>query len=328
MSELTPPYLLAGSWVNMVFYGTEIVLSGFYLLNSRPSAFFRWSLVVALCIDSACTGITYSRSELGITSRSVRQLWTLPATILCTYHAAMVEQVFFTHRYWQITRNKVVTTLISVLLVSHVVFAWILAISLCVNPFPDIFNLSLTTTAATLCAGTDLFIACIMFHTMRSIRSTYEATQSLLRRISIQSVACGFSTSIFTIIMLSLLVTHNLNQFTLIFDVLGRLYTLTILINYIMLRKPLASMSSVTSASVSRTGRTRSIAFGPMNTLQTFTIPMELTTINEHNSVQNLEEPEEQSKVDRILAENSSSNPSSSRSRSQHQPSVKYFSNP
>lgn len=35
---------------------------------------------------------------------------------------------------------------------------------------------------------------------------------SLLQRISIQSVACGFTTSIFTILMLSLLVTHCLNR--------------------------------------------------------------------------------------------------------------------
>lgn len=83
--------------------------------------------------------------------------------------------------------------------------------------------------------------------------------------------------------MLALLVTHNLNReldwfdcvkcvlnifsaFTVIFDVLGRLYTLTALINFIMLRKPVATMSAATrSASVGIADRARSIVFGPMS---------------------------------------------------------------
>ncbi|KAJ4477858.1 hypothetical protein C8J55DRAFT_561432 [Lentinula edodes] len=229
MSNLTPSSLLAGSWVNMILYGTEVVLGGFYLLNSRPNVFFRWSLAISLCIDTMCTGV--------------------------------------------------------------VAFAWVLGIGLIRDPVVSQYGLNLTITAATLCAATDLLIAVTMFHTMRTIKTTYTATQSLLRRISIQSVACGSTTSVFTIIMVSLLVTHNLEPFTVIFDILGRLYTLTILINYISLRKPMALASTAAAGSEQRQSRSRShsIVFGAAQLARSFTVPVELSTIDETNSIQDLQ---------------------------------------
>ncbi|KAJ4485357.1 hypothetical protein J3R30DRAFT_1346682 [Lentinula aciculospora] len=295
MSNLTASSLLAGSWVNMVLYGTELVLSAFYLINSRPNAFFRWSLAISLCIDTVCTGVVCYNVYLYLILEpealtSERQPWTLPATILCTYHAALVEQVFFTYRYWQITRNKFITSLICAITAAHVALAWVLGIGLIMNPVVSQHGLNLTIIAATLCAATDLLIAITMFHTMRTIKTTYTATQSLLRRISIQSVACGSTTSIFTIIMVSLLVTHNLEPFTVIFDILGRLYTLTILINYISLRKPIAH---ATTGSTQRQPRSRShsFAFGATHTPRSFTVPVELSTINETDSIRDLRSP-------------------------------------
>ncbi|KAJ3757266.1 hypothetical protein EV360DRAFT_84177 [Lentinula raphanica] len=217
MSNLSASSLLAGSWVNMLLYGTELVLGGFYLINARSNVFFRWTLASSLCIDTICTAVVCYNVYLYLILEpqaltSDVQPWTLPATILCTYHAALVEQVFFTYRYWQITRNKLVTLLIVTITASHVAFAWVLGVGLIINPVVSQSGLNLTIVAATLCAATDLLIAITTFHTMRAIKTTFSATQSLLRRISIQSVACGSTTSIFTIIMVSLLVTHNLER--------------------------------------------------------------------------------------------------------------------
>ncbi|KIK66104.1 hypothetical protein GYMLUDRAFT_958437 [Collybiopsis luxurians FD-317 M1] len=284
MSDLADAFILSASWVNMMFYGTELVLCGFYFLKSRPRGFYRWSLISALTIDTACTGIIcydvyYSLVVNPQVLITVGQPWMLPAIILCTYHVAMVEQVFFTYRYWQLTRKKIITMMVSALLFSHVAFAWILGIVLMVNPRVTTFSLDLTTIAATLCAATDLVIAVVMFRAMRSINTTYTATKNLLHRISIQSVACGVTTSISTIVMLSLLVTHNLNPFVLVFYSLGRLYTLTILVNYIMLRKPVAQ-AKTTNGDPSST-RSRAMVFRGIDIPRTFTVPMELSVIQE-----------------------------------------------
>ncbi|KAF9068481.1 hypothetical protein BDP27DRAFT_1327108 [Rhodocollybia butyracea] len=266
MSNLTQSYLLAGSWLNMLFYGTEIVLG-------------------ALLIDTVCTAVVCYNAYFYIvlspeSLESFIQPWTLPVTILCTYHAAVVEQVFFIRRFWQITRNKLVTFLSCFLLIAHISFAWILVIDLLAVSAVTVFNLNLTIIAASLCAATDLFIAVVMFHTMSRIKTTYTATQSLLRRISMQSMACGFTTSATTVVMLALLVTHNLQPFTVIFDILGRLYTLTILFNYLVLRKPLANVTDPSGVPTT-IERSQPIIFGPMSTSQAFTVPtMELTSIN------------------------------------------------
>ncbi|KAH7881473.1 uncharacterized protein C8R40DRAFT_45965 [Lentinula edodes] len=227
--------------------------------NLTPSSLLAGSwvnmilLAISLCIDTVCTGVVCYNVYL--------YLILEPG-----------EQVFFTYRYWRITHNKFITLLISTITASHVAFAWVLGIGLIRDPVVSQSGLNLTIIAATLCAATDLLIAVIMFHTMRTIKTTYTATQSLLRRISIQSVACGSTTSVFTIIMVSLLVTHNLEPFTVIFDILGRLYTLTILINYISLRKPMAHASAAAGGSEQRQSRSRShsIVFGAARRLSHF----------------------------------------------------------
>ncbi|KAJ3751210.1 hypothetical protein DFH05DRAFT_169653 [Lentinula detonsa] len=313
MSNLSASSLLAGSWVNMMLYGTELALGGFYLINSRHNVFFRWSLAISLCIDTVCTGVVCYNVYLylilepkALTSES--QPWTLPATILCTYHAALVEQVFFTYRYWQITHNKFVTLSISTLTAS---------------------GINLTIITATLCAATDLLIAITTFHTMRTIKTTFSATQSLLRRISIQSVACGSTTSIFTIIMVSLLVTHNLEPFTVIFDILGRLYTLTILMNYICLRKSIAHATTAIAGSTQRQSRSHSIAFGAAHVPRSFTVPVGLSTIDETHSIHDLRSPPP-SKINNHSESDSSgfSRPQKSYSKSfiRHPSSIEYLS--
>jgi hypothetical protein len=285
MSIVSVTYALTGSWTNLLFYGFELVLSGFYFHRSKPSGFFLWTLAASLFIDTVFTGLLcYSLYfELVVSGGVVagQPYWTLSAMILCNYHAAMLEQIFFTHRYWQITHNKVVTGMILTLVTAHMVFAWALGIYLYLVPGITPLSENFTIVAATLCAATDTFIALVTFHTMRTItgRTTYSATQSLLHRISVQCVVCGFTTAIWTIIVLLLLVTGNPNPFALVFDVLGRIYTLTILVNYMVVRKAVtrASTNGDDSSSV-RTPRTSLTSASNMP--QTFTVPTELSTIH------------------------------------------------
>ncbi|KAF5382874.1 hypothetical protein D9757_007283 [Collybiopsis confluens] len=294
MSGLSQTYALAASWVNMLFFGAEVVLAGSYFVKSPPTGFSRWSLLTALAIDTACTTIVcyyvyYSVMVDPEILISIKQPWMLPAVILCTYHAAMVEQVFFTHRYWQITQKKITTCIASFLIFLHVAFAWILGIGLILVPRVTIFGLDLTTITAIICAATDVFITVVMFRAMRSIRSSRSTTQSLVHRVTIQTVACGLTTSTSTIIMLSLLVTVHLDPFTIVFYSLGRFYTLTILVNYIILRKPFAEVLTVSDDAELTTGTTRrpSVLFRNMGITRTFTVPTELSVITGSHSEQN-----------------------------------------
>ncbi|KIK67570.1 hypothetical protein GYMLUDRAFT_878069 [Collybiopsis luxurians FD-317 M1] len=200
----------------------------------------------------------------------------------------MVEQVFFTRRYWQLTHNVVVTSVICIILGAHAVSTWVLSIDLMVDPAQKNLNFGIHSTivAATLCAVTDFCIAAAMFHATRSIRTTYVTTQSLLHRITVHSVACGVTTSVLTIVMLCMLVTSNFNPFVLIFDFLGRVYTLTILVNLFILRKPVVRVTEPSDDTSADISRRHSIAFRSMNIPHSFTVPMELSTSHQLASAQ------------------------------------------
>ncbi|KAF9062897.1 hypothetical protein BDP27DRAFT_1427407 [Rhodocollybia butyracea] len=162
---------------------------------------------------------------------------------------------------------------------------WTLAIDLLANQAVTALNTNLAITGGTLCAATDLFIAVVMLHTMSTIKTTYTGTQSLLRRISMQSMACGIATSVSTTLMLTFFVTQIPKPGAIIFDLLGRIYTLTILFNYLMLRKPVADANATENPTLDRP---QTVIFGPMIP-QTYTIPrisMELTSIHGTGSVQ------------------------------------------
>ncbi|KAI3615183.1 hypothetical protein WG66_003493 [Moniliophthora roreri] len=202
------------------------------------------------------------------------QPWTLPATILLTYTSSLIEQCFYVHRYWKISRNIFMTLIIVVFIVTHVVFGFISGIWTAIRPQIGFsFAVTATTVAAVLCSATDLVIAVCMAWKLKSIRTTYAQTQSLIRRMTIQAVTNGIITSTATIIMLVLLFTTINGRFYVLFASLGRLYTLTVLINFIVLRGSKEETSRVISRT--RSTRTRTATAGD---------PVAMTPIGEFSS--------------------------------------------
>ncbi|KAF9062892.1 hypothetical protein BDP27DRAFT_259854 [Rhodocollybia butyracea] len=171
----------------MLFYGVEIVLGGFYFHSSRPNVFFHWSLSIAMLIDTVCTVVICYNAyfwivlEPEVLSHSFsNEQWMLPTTILCTYNAAMVEQIFFIRRFWQMTNNKLATFLACSLLTAHMALHWKIGIEVYVYQMVTPFNIKLALIAATLCAATDLFIAMAMLHTTITTKTAYTSTQRCL----------------------------------------------------------------------------------------------------------------------------------------------------
>ncbi|KAF9072084.1 hypothetical protein BDP27DRAFT_1418440 [Rhodocollybia butyracea] len=85
--------------------------------------------------------------------------------------------------------------------------------------------------------------------------------------------------------MLTFFVTHNPKPATIVFDLLGRIYTLTILFNYLMLRKRVTIANATENPTI--VDRPRTAIFGPMIVPQIRTIPpLELTSIRETGSLE------------------------------------------
>ncbi|EEB91613.1 hypothetical protein MPER_10002, partial [Moniliophthora perniciosa FA553] len=241
---------LCASWLNLTLYTLEICVGVYYLnISKYPwKSFNRFTLTASLFVDTACTAVVCYNVYLYLVDTKISQSiqpWTLPATILLTYTSSLIEQGFYAHRYWKISRNTFITSVIVVFIFTHVVFGFISGIWTAVRPEVE-FSLRSQRQP------TDLVIAICMVWKLRSIETTYAQTQSLIRRVSIQAVTSGIFASTATIIMLVLLFT-SLNGFYVLFASLGRLYTLTVLINLIVLR----GNKDETSRNTSRTRSTR-----------------------------------------------------------------------
>ncbi|ESK91679.1 hypothetical protein Moror_10675 [Moniliophthora roreri MCA 2997] len=273
---------LFSSWLNLTLYTLEICLGVYYFnISKYPwNSFNRLTLTASLLVDTACTAVVcYNVYFYLVDFRNVNQFiqpWTLPATILLTYTSSLIEQSFYVHRYWKISRNIFMTLIIVVFIVTHVVFGFISGIWTAIRPQIGFsFAVTATTVAAVLCSATDLVIAVCMAWKLKSIRTTYAQTQSLIRRMSIQAVTNGIITSTATIIMLVLLFT-TINGFYVLFASLGRLYTLTVLINFIVLRGSKEETSRVISRTRSTRTRTATagdpVAMTPI-VFHSFTVP-------------------------------------------------------
>ncbi|KAF9023610.1 hypothetical protein BDZ89DRAFT_1069782 [Hymenopellis radicata] len=231
---------LAGSWLNTGLYVSQIIFSVWYLNNVSMMRMYRLGICFCMVADGACSIVVMANAYMRLTMPEVslgEEFWTLPILILLTYLSSTVEQSFFVYRYWTISRNKWITAFVGVLIVGHYACAIVTATYVFLYPIVTQGSLGLkfTIAVATICTGTDIIIALALAWTLSTIETPFAATKSLLRRVAFYAVSCGLTTAATTILMVVLLFT-DLSAFSVVFSVLGRVYSLTIIVNLMMVR--------------------------------------------------------------------------------------------
>ncbi|KAK7466345.1 hypothetical protein VKT23_005073 [Stygiomarasmius scandens] len=89
--------------------------------------------------------------------------------------------------------------------------------------------------AAAASAAADIAIAVVSFITLWRVSTAYTKTKSILKRVSVLAVTCGFVSAAATVVDLILLF-ENFTAFLVTFTLLGRVYTLTLLANFLLLK--------------------------------------------------------------------------------------------
>ncbi|KAG7095763.1 hypothetical protein E1B28_006468 [Marasmius oreades] len=174
-------------------------------------------------------------------------------------------------------RNKIVLLLVLLGVIIHVVFGFISGIYVLVIRQPVYhFGVSSATIAAVTCAATDLFIAINMFHTARRINTIDTSVQNLLYRLSIIGMTNGIVTATTTTLMIILLFT-SIEAFTLVFDLVGRVYTLTIVVNCVALKRQKPPRDESVTQTTRNSRRSGSVVLTTLE-LNTFTIPEDIET--------------------------------------------------
>ncbi|KAJ3857364.1 hypothetical protein EV368DRAFT_77849 [Lentinula lateritia] len=208
----SPGFLLAGAWVNLFLYTIELLVGTYYFFKT-PGKHAKALVAVALLVDT-------------ISTISVCQ-FTWMVLLIREYLSSFVPEIFVSRLFQDLHCHD---ELIQMTLV-------IASIGLAFNSGVAVDQAKLATlniVASFMGATTDTIIAVYLVYKLRTINALQfsYSTKCLIRKIITYTVACGLITALLTIVT-SILAFSLVGPFMLFFDCNGRVYTLTILLNFI-----------------------------------------------------------------------------------------------
>ncbi|KAJ7214000.1 hypothetical protein GGX14DRAFT_444746 [Mycena pura] len=217
---------LVSSWVNMMLYMLEIVLCTQYFRRPNRPLAHKIGVGAILLFDTLCTASVNANVVntfmLFFGKESFRG-WTIPTTIsiLMTYSTASITQLFLCQLYFLLSKNR-----------------WF-SLFLVFLGFVHVSQINFCSVGAILCAANDLMISGCLGYEFWKVRSS----TSGLRRVFFLSLASGAIVASTTLLMMILLLKGDI-AFEFFFSCQGRVYALTLLVNFLS-----GSSSSASSAS-------------------------------------------------------------------------------
>ncbi|KAE9398382.1 hypothetical protein BT96DRAFT_37193 [Gymnopus androsaceus JB14] len=225
--------------MNLSLYVLELLL-GLYYFFHVPGKRSKILMAIPLCVDTVCSVCVCRIAWMALinptTASSSSWKFYIIVSIM-TALSAFIEQSYFSHRLWRITRSKIVATILSILVVVPLVCVLVtIALALVLGPEVDREKLNNLNIAVTfLLASVDLLIAVCLVYKLRLIDFPRysRSTQSLIRTTMAYAIACGCVTTL-TTALATIMSFVSVNGFLLFIDCTGRVYTLTILINFLL----------------------------------------------------------------------------------------------
>ncbi|KAJ7058895.1 hypothetical protein C8F01DRAFT_1232486 [Mycena amicta] len=245
-------YYLAGSWLNAMLYALELVLICRYLMGpsrSRPRA-HKLGMLALVIFDTACTiGIFAHVYVTVLVSPFVPPLDpgfpegplntflnSLAVILFATYASASAEQLFLTYIFFALTKQKLITAFLIVCVFVHLAFSYASAGLVLTTHSPFGAALLTTDVGAITCAATDILIASVLLFTFIRLdtrTAVRQSTHSLLRRLMLLIATSGTIVASNTLITVILLMKLHPAE-PLFFSLQGRIYSLTILANFLV----------------------------------------------------------------------------------------------
>ncbi|KAF9262275.1 hypothetical protein L218DRAFT_960407 [Marasmius fiardii PR-910] len=231
--------ILIATWFNLLVYTFEFVL-GVYYLNHTSRKVNRRIVGVILLLETTSTVIVcvhgYNHFFVYDDPVQAAQTWNIPVLMILTTLSTMMEQLYFTHRFWRISYNRLVAGAIAVTIIARGVFSacFILHSRITLYRHSEFITKSVIV-AASFSVGTDLVIAGLSAWKVKRIKTVYDTTRNFLKKMSVYAITCGIVSSLATIVSV-IIAWVSLNLFNVVFYALGRIYTLTVLLNLIIHR--------------------------------------------------------------------------------------------
>ncbi|KAF9068306.1 hypothetical protein BDP27DRAFT_1327429 [Rhodocollybia butyracea] len=214
--DISPAYILTGIWINLLFYSLELLVGSAKVV-----------MAMALLVDAAGTFSTCKLAWLVRYLKSQRVSFAeFITTGVATAISAFTEQWYFVYRLWAITESKGTMAVTSPLVLSSFIYV----ISSVAKP-----TLLSMRVSVCLLAGTDVAIAIHVMYALRRLNFLQNSniTQSLVHKVIAYAIASGTLTALFTIIAAITTLIPLPGVFIIFYYCAGRVYTLTILLNFV-----------------------------------------------------------------------------------------------
>ncbi|KAJ7017904.1 hypothetical protein C8F04DRAFT_1153812 [Mycena alexandri] len=229
--------ILAGSWLNLVFYTTEIILFVYHLPRWTLKPVYKYGSYALLANDAVGTFAVCANAFLCAVDGPVRPLWPSHVLLISTALAAFMEQSFLIHRYYRVAIGKVMSIFLMLIASAHLVFA-VIAVKFGEASSKFLFDqkIEASTIGAILCSFVDLLIALSICWSLSGIEPMWRSTQQLIRVLCINALASGTVVAAVTLLSSATTIAKGTNSiiFTLFYASNGRIYSLTILVNIII----------------------------------------------------------------------------------------------
>ncbi|KAF9495066.1 hypothetical protein BDN71DRAFT_900970 [Pleurotus eryngii] len=251
--------LLISSWLNLVLYAMEINLAYRYMCNfPNDSRMIRGIVCFALVVDTISTVAVCGNAWIFLVGTPRTGLppsylqWPLPTLIIATTCSASLEQSFLIFRFWKLRHagsemqrqmresaskrfqklpDIFMAGFLALLVCTHTGFALTSGILVSRNPViaPE-FAVAATTVARCVSGAADILVAIALVWQLRTVDASFRPTQCLIRRLIANAIASGAIVAVTTLLLMVLFLVKAL-AFYIFFAILGRLYSITILVN-------------------------------------------------------------------------------------------------
>ncbi|KAK0192817.1 hypothetical protein F5146DRAFT_1136639 [Armillaria mellea] len=221
--------ILIGSWVSSLLFMLIIQETiRYYRSFRRDSLILKTFVGVAITVDAVSLTADYADvylytiSHWGDEEFLRNQYWPVTLYLATTAVTAFLVQCFLVNRYWILTRNIVVASILVLLVIVAFGGSMSTAIMLTIyNAYADRHHAKVPVTLwLTSTAVTDIAIATVLIWQLYNMKTSFKATESLIQRLMRSDHANWL---------------HDINRRGLVETgfafILGRLYILTLLYN-------------------------------------------------------------------------------------------------
>ncbi|KAK0203558.1 hypothetical protein DFS33DRAFT_1383804 [Desarmillaria ectypa] len=250
--------ILIGTWVSSLLFMLIIQETiKYYRSFKRDSLVLKTFVGVAITVDAVSLIADYAdvylytithwgKVDLALLSGSQliiiqgdkefiqNQYWPVTLYLSTTAVTAFLVQCFLVNRYWILTRNVVVASILVLLVIVAFGGSLSTAIMLTIyNAYADRHHAKIPVTLwLTSTAVTDIAIAAVLIWQLYNMKTSFKSTEGLIQRLMRSAMQTGSTTSVVAVLVLiTYLVNNESNIETGFAFILGRLYILTLLYN-------------------------------------------------------------------------------------------------